>query len=354
MVQKKKPVTFDHVLTALLDTENPFSPSYLHQFSDLENEKLAALKKIWPQIDLRRRIHLMEDLEDLNDTDTIVSFDAVAQIGLEDVDPQVRQISIRLLWESENSRLIPIFIQMMEQDADTSVRAAAAQALGQFVYIGELEEIPVEKLHLVEEALLRVPASAPEVIRLRALEALGFSGRDEIPTMIQSAYASGAEQWMASALLAMGRSADPRWEKIILSNLQHARPRVQSQAVRAAGELELKTARQAILELLADPGSLDDDVYMAAIWSLSQIGGEKVREVLEALAENAEDDEETEFIETALENLEFTETYPGLEMFDFKVKDEETLTDIIDLDIQDDDEVGPDHQEPKKSGKRGR
>ncbi len=65
--------------------------------------------------------------------------------------------------------------------------------------------------------------------------------------------------------------------------------------------------------------SLDSGVFGALIWSLSQIGGEHVREALEELVEDAEDDTEIDYIESALENLEFTDNFTLTDMFDFDI-----------------------------------
>ena len=51
---------------------------------------------------------------------------------------------------------------------------------------------------------------------------------------------------------------------------------------------------------------------MAAIWALSQVGGERVRTALEALLETTDDDEEANQIDNALENLDFTDEMRNL------------------------------------------
>jgi len=53
----------------------------------------------------------------------------------------------------------------------------------------------------------------------------------------------------------------------------------------------------------------DEDVFRALIWSLSQIGGEDVREYFLSLLDRYEDDEEAEieYLEEALANLDFVE-----------------------------------------------
>jgi HEAT repeat protein len=86
--------------------------------------------------------------------------------------------------------------------------------------------------------------------------------------------------------------------------LENPHPAIRTEAARAAGELELASARQSLLGLLQDD---EEDVRMAAIWSLSQIGGRGVREALEEIQEETEDEDEAEYLENALDNLAFTE-----------------------------------------------
>ena len=51
----------------------------------------------------------------------------------------------------------------------------------------------------------------------------------------------------------------------------------------------------------------DELVLGAALWSLSQIGGEDVRTYLIGLLDQCETDEQAAFLEEALDNLAFTE-----------------------------------------------
>ena len=65
----------------------------------------------------------------------------------------------------------------------------------------------------------------------------------------------------------------------------------------------------------------EDQVSSAAIWSLSQIGGEDVRVYIQGLLDVAEEDEVVEFLEEALENLDFTDE---LDRFDLLAVDPDT------------------------------
>lgn len=332
---KKKNVSIQQVLTALLDHQTLFPPAYLHQFSDLEGADLEALRSVWPQVHPQRRYSLFEDLEELAEADTLVSFDNVARLGLDDSEPRVRTVAIRLLWEDQDPRLAPIFIKIMNDDEDLSARAAAAAALGQFVYLGELEEIDESVLRKVEDNLIRKMRSDDDtLVRRRALESLGYSGRDEVPPLLREAYNSGDPDWMSSALYAMGRSADQSWGPDVKRMLNYPKVNVQLEAVRAAGELQIDNTRRILLDLLEEEAQ-DSEVRFAVFWSLSQLGGEEVRETLEKILEEADDDEEIDMLEKALDNLSFTEDVDPFSMFDFGGLGQ--VDREVDLESQDDD-----------------
>ena len=314
--QPKKQVTIHQVLAALLDDANIFPPTYMHQFSDLDGVNLEALTVVWPQVSPDRRAALLDDLEELAEADTLVSFNNVARMAMTDPDPRVRRTAIRLLWEDEDPRLAAPLINVMQTDPDNLVRAAAATTLGNFIYQGELEEIPSATLHLVEEALMKVMQSQEEtLIRRRALESLGFSSRKEVKRMLRSAYDTGEDDWIISALFGMGRSANNAWEPQVVRMLKESNTEIVGEAVRAAGELELASARGPLLNMLEDE-TLESDVRAAAIWSLSKIGGEGVRDALETMLDEAEDEEDIELLENALDSLAFTEDMDPFGKFD--------------------------------------
>ena len=302
-------------MDALLDDDRPFPARYLHRFSDLPPVELDAVKKTWSKVSSRRKHTLLEDLEDLAETDTLTSFDDMARSLLADPDPEVRTRAIRLLWESEDLKLIPVYFKLLNEDEDTGTRAAAANALGQFVYLGELDKYPSKTKKQVEDQLLAATTTAKEtLIRRRALESLGYSGRKEVIPLIEAAYHQKDPDWLVSALFAMGRSCDERWNKQVLAQLHASNDDVRSEAIHAAGELELSSARPALLDLLADEE--DPEIRREIIWALSKIGGEGVRARLEELLEMEEDDEEADFIEEALDALNFTEEMGPFDLLD--------------------------------------
>ncbi len=72
-----------------------------------------------------------------------------------------------------------------------------------------------------------------------------------------------------------------------------------------------------------EAGTDDDDLYFAAIWSLTKIGGDgRPRSVIEMNLDETEDPYDIQFLEEALENLDFTEQ---VNKFDMMYIDEDQL-----------------------------
>ena len=323
-----QPNPFRPVLDSLLDETKDFPKNYLKQFSDLEDLELKPLKDVWTRIGRSRKLTLLEGLETLAESDTLVNFDEFSKAVLDDPDSTVRGRAIRLLRESGDVKLVPAFIDILNNDTDVQTRAEAANALGAFVDMGELEEIPEDVYHQVEDALLTVAnGNDDSKVKRRALESLGYSSRPEVGTLIESAFQRDDPAWQASALFAMARSADSRWDADVLASLPNENRNVREAAVEAAGQLSLKAASPVLLRLLEEEE--DDDVTSAIIWSLSQIGGEDARTYLENLLDQTEDEDQIEFLEEALENLAFTE---DLDRFDLLNVQPE-----IDLNDEDDE-----------------
>jgi len=308
-------IPFEQVIAALLDLDTPFPPRFLYRLSDLAGADLRQFKKTWPTLPDWRRQALLEDLDLMFENDTLLSFESINRLALLDAHPQVRLVALHALQDYEVTDLIPSFLKILSSDKDHEMRALAAGILGQYVYLGEVEEIPADILESVVIGLLQAAENGKTpLIRQRAIESLGFSSRREVPELIESAFSTGEEDWMASALNAMGKNYDKRWHASVLKMLDHPADQVRFEAIRAAGELEIAAAKQPLLALLQGE---EREVFLAAVWSLSQIGGDELHQVFEELLTAVESDEEADLIEEALDNLIFNESIDLHGSFDF-------------------------------------
>jgi HEAT repeat protein len=333
----EKPVEFDQIIAALLDNSVPFPPVLLYNLSGIHPTEYQQLAGTWPQIAVERRRALLEDLDQLADKDFLLDFDNVGRIGLHDPDAVVCINAISLLWQAEDKRLVPELIAFMKSHADEGVRAAAASALGPYVYMGEVERLPEKLLHEIEEALLAAIKNDQSLhVRRRALEALGYSCREEVENLINTASQSKDTLWLESALCAIGRSADNFWDKKVLSFLDHPAPEVQIAAIHAAGDLGIERARLPLLEMLAE-GPTDQELRAELIWALSQIGGGGVQDIFETILDSTDDPDETELIEEALDNLSFTEDSTAFNLLDVDFDEDDLNKKDFNFDDEDDD-----------------
>lgn len=314
-----KNISFDRILTSLRDNVQPLTPKMLAAFSDLTPAEATHLQQEWPRIPVQRKRDLLRQLADVLEDDFVASFETLAKTVIHDEDAQVRAGAIRLLWDSGDPRIATTLLDMLQNDPDPEPRAEAASVLGSYIYLGELEELDPALQTRIEDAVLAAAQSdADQSVQRKAIEALGYSSRKEVPALIESAYKHADPRWVASALFAMGRSSDPTWEELVIRAFTHEQPLVRLAAVEAAGELELSGARDILLNILEEEDE-DEDLTRAVIWSLSQIGGEDVRTYFYNLLDATEDEDLMDFIEEALDNLTFSEGKLdlGFDLFNF-------------------------------------
>jgi HEAT repeat protein len=202
--------------------------------------------------------------------------------------------------------------------------------------LGELEELDGDVHREAEETLMKVVSGEEHAsLRKLALESVGYSSRVEVETLIHTAFNRSDPTWVASALIAMGRSSDEQWSEDVVSMLLNEDPRIRLAAVQAAGDLRIEDARPIILGMLLEGEEDEDDVIAAGIWSLSQIGGDDVRIFLTDMLDRTEDEDVIGFIEDALENLDLTD---DLEKFDLLALDEDELDELEEVDETEEEE----------------
>lgn len=325
-------LTFDSILNHLLDSKKDIPLGHLQYYSDLDPKSLRLFLDAWKSVSPARKLLLLDKMIAYLDEDTIVSYEDIGRALLKDADGEVRARAIGLLAESDDPKLVPTLLGILLTDTDLAPRIQAAKLLGEFALLGSLEELDEQLLKRIEDAFISVIRSDENAsLRRAALEAFGYSERDESIGIIESAYERDDPAWVASALRAMGRSHDTRWTDNVISKLLDADPRVRYAASEAAGEIVIEDAAPIMLKMLEDEEE-DDQVTQAAIWSLTQIGGDDVRIYLVNLLENTEDEETAAFLEDALENLDFTDE---LNKFNLLSLDEDDEFDEIDEDKED-------------------
>ena len=314
----------DELFSLLLDEEQLLPIEDLSALSDLDTRQLDRFSSCWHSMSPLRRRALLATLGQQADEHIELLFDSINILALDDPDPNIRKIAIGNLWESTDPSLLTAFLTAFNEDSSLEVRTAAADALGRFVLLAELEAESLADSDQIVDALLgTIRDGASSELHRACVKSLGFSSREDAQAIISDAYHSGDEELLQSALLAMGRSANPVWRPEILQELNHPSPRIRAEAARAAGELELHDAAQPLVELLED---VSDEVIHVAIWSLGQLGGDVARTAITDIQASASDPETVKNADEALEHLAFLEGTPDLLIYDF----DDPAEDIVD------------------------
>jgi len=131
---------YQKMIAELMDGSRGLTRRSLQEYSDIPPAALEAVLEAWPNIKLDRKRTLLEGLQSLNESDTLVSFDDFARALLTDPEAEVRLRAIRLLDECDDVKLVPIFLKILAGDEDVETRAEAASSLGKYIELGELEE----------------------------------------------------------------------------------------------------------------------------------------------------------------------------------------------------------------------
>lgn len=270
--------TFTEKLEAAGQGKSPVHAA-LTFLSDLDSSERADFRENWPVLTTERRRYIVHELVEMAEDNIDLDFRHVFLVALEDKDPEVRTTAVEGLYEDESRLLLGRLLDMVRRDPDQGVREAVAKALGRFTYIAHCTDKLGANGDRLRWVLLDTANDEDEDsdVRRRAIESLGyFHGDAQVELLISGAYESGGLQ-AESAVFAMGRSMDERWQQVVMDELESSRPAMRYEAARAAGEMTLEDALPFLTRLVDDR---DTEVRLAAIWSLGQIGGKPAREAL--------------------------------------------------------------------------
>lgn len=296
--------SFAKNLAELSDESKPLISSKLANLSATSQEEMALFLEAWAEMGFERRRQIASQLAELAEEDPKLNFDDIFHACLRDPDEIVRVRAIEGLWEYENHSLIDTFINMLREDRQESVRAAAALALGRFALLAELGKLRPDDGAKVEKALAAVIDDQEEQlgVRRRAVEAIATFSLPEVTEIIQEAYQSDDDEMRVSAIYAMGRNSDPAWLPTLVKELSNPDTEMRFEAAGACGELGEEEAVPHLLRLIYD---LDAQVQLSAIAALGKIGGNEagaaLRECLNHTAEHIR-----RAAEDALEELGFS------------------------------------------------
>jgi HEAT repeat protein len=272
------------------------SSTIFYGLSRLTNNEIKQVAPVWETLDPDYRRGLLRALTEMSETNFEFDYRSIGFLGLTDNYAPVREAAIDVLWEDETPELMRVLMQIAKNDEAAAVRAMAAMALGRFILMGELGDLPEREAAKAQEIVVGLLNNPDEDldVRRRALEAISNSSHDIIPDAIKTAYESDERKMRLSAIYAMGRSYDSRWEKVVLRELDNHDPEIRFEAVRASGELELQESVPKLVRLIDDA---DRETLEMVVWALGEIGGREAIRILNQMMVAAEDDNDDELVE---------------------------------------------------------
>lgn len=314
MSSDKNTLPVDQLLFRLTSDDDSLKPASLYALSDLSRFDAQMVQEHWTDIPIERRRWVVQQLIDLADNEIDLHLGRILRIALSDEDEYVRESAVVGLWEDVGVDLGNEYLRLLRKEDSANVRAAIADALGNYILAGELDEIDASLAMRAEDSLLTIihDESEPTSVRSKALVSIAYSGEAGTRQLIEDAYYSPDEEMRISALKAMGRSADIRWRKLVRAELQNPSPLMRAEAAMACGELGARSAADALLFMLQDDAPV---VRNAAIFALGRIGGKDATEALQIIAQDGDEDEQAA-AESALEDLTFYADPDGVSLFD--------------------------------------
>jgi HEAT repeat protein len=192
---------------------------------------------------------------------------------------------------------------LRNKEEPEELRAEAAIAFGPVLEmafieydeeLGEFDDedavpISVGQFHTIQDALRRVyndPAT-PKLIRRRVLEASIRAPEPWHQDAVRTAYTSGDAEWMLTAVFAMREV--PGFENETLEALNSTDPKIQFEAVVAAGEKDLDAAWPHLFNLAKDDGT-EKNLRIAAIEAIGTNRPEGADKLLTELADSEDED----------------------------------------------------------------
>src|SRR5712692_3273778 len=308
---------FVRALRRLSASQETLLPADINALSGATREDVADFRAEWPRIAVERQRAIVQAMNEAAELSVHSEFTDLFIALLDDPDEFVRAGAIDGLWENEMPSVGRRLLKIVTADPSAVVRASAAEQLGDFLLRAETGNLSNPSSLAMTEALLTRFNDLHEDldVRRRALESVAYASDERVHSAIAEAYDEGDQDLRASAVFAMGRSADTSWGDVVVRELRSADAAMRYEAAYAAGDLMVVEALPRLVELVDDE---DREVRESAVWALGQIGGREARRTLEAILDG-DDESLHEVAEDALAELEFAAGEAPFNLFDFDV-----------------------------------
>ena len=328
-------VDLQGLMKRIATNKAPYTDAELQLLSDAEARDVRAIMPLWNEIPENKKRDFLDELYNKYENDTRVNYENFAVALLDDPSDLVKILGLLLLGENNQSKVADLVLRLAKNSKDEDVQVGAISRLGLYIELFVNQDMAWPASKDVFDYLLATTQDPNNRIAQAALKSLATFDDPLLEDLIGRAFAHNEASWQEAGIYAAGKVSDTQWLGNILNALQHPDIDVRLAAVSVCGNNMISASRQPLIEMLEDEEN--DEIFHNIIWSLSCIGGEDVRTVIEAIMAETEEEMEIEMLEEALENLSLTEEMEQFDIFKFDADDE----DLIELD----EEI----QEPAKS-----
>ena len=275
------------VVEEIVESAGDVPFDHLRALSEPADDTVAAFVTLWPRLPQERRRDVLAWLQRLADEDATLDFHRIHLSALRDEDPATRILAVGGLREQDRTEYMDLLVDQVRDDAEATVRAAVADALGQWVVGAEFGLLSEDDADRLCSTLREVAEdiNEPDEVRGRALEALGARSEEWVAEVISEAYETGSMRMRLASLLAMGRNAHDDWLPVLIYSFDDDDMEIRAAAATAAGQLLIQSAIDPLTALLEDE---DEAVQVAAIHAMGEIAGDDAERVLTALLGRSE------------------------------------------------------------------
>lgn len=275
------------VLAAIADETGPIPFADLPALSNPDDATAGRALALWSRLTPNRRRDFLAALQQVSEDDVTLEFERIQLSALFDPDTATRILAIRGLWESERPEYAAVLLDIVRDDAEGSVRAAAAEGLASFVVGNEFGMLPADLGERLLEGLRdRIEDLTEEdEVSGSALTALGASSEEWVAELIAEYYETGSTRLRRAAVEAMGRHGSDDWLPVLIQTFEDEDEDVRAAAAISAGNLLLEAAVEPLTLLLEDE---EEEVQVAAIRALGEIAGDRAEQILQDLLRSPE------------------------------------------------------------------
>ncbi|HWS23235.1 MAG TPA: HEAT repeat domain-containing protein [Anaerolineales bacterium] len=290
----------NELITLLKDSSGDLPDRLGYFLTSYNRAELADFCGHWQEIPLTKREEIIGLLEQhsssyLTDEIALALFQAETDSNI-----KIRCMDLMDMTDSlDSTRMV---IKAALEDADKNIRLKAIGLLSECAYDIELEEIDSELAADVMKALLSLRKDPDEEIQQSALYSASFVYSDEVEQWIKEAFNKKGNTWQETAMYAVGRNLNPDWESRVMDGLYSKHGGIRRAAILSAGDMSLENSRDRLIELLDE--EIGSDLFEDVIIALGKVGGDNIRELLESIGENSDDEDVKDAVEEALMDLE--------------------------------------------------